>query len=88
MQEVCSFLKFANPKPKGFESVPVSACNYKEGLFTLDAPADLIQKVMTKAKEHKFDAIIMNGDFVGHGVAADTEELLEQQFPKEKEYTT
>lgn len=48
------------------------SCRQDLGFYGKDAPEKLIEFVLKsiKQRESKVDAIIINGDFVGHGVAA------------------
>lgn len=58
-------------------------CQFDAGLYGLDSPIPLIDKVVNKAKAFRYksgalDAVIMNGDFVGHGILPDVPESEEK----------
>ena len=47
-------------------------CHLDKGVYGLDAPQVIIEKVTAKMKEEEtpVNAILMNGDFVTHGIAS------------------
>ena len=62
--EIC--LKFKSWLPNG-------ECFTDLGIYNEDAPTVLMNTVLQKAFEthENYDAVIANGDFVGHGYALD-----------------
>jgi len=49
----------------------VKGCHTDLGIYGFDMPESLLEHTLDHIKEnhHDLNAIILNGDFVGHGVA-------------------
>jgi hypothetical protein len=64
-RELCDYAKFVLPKTKKIYRFQFK-CDKSLGWYGTDAPRELINLVTKEAGRHKYDAVIMNGDFIGH----------------------